>query len=176
MMGNDGIDSLGHSLKGWSGTLLLLVGLASTTLPGCAQTPLKIYDSSAAGNEAKAILELTDSAMSFTGVTSVQNSGSRVHQKEIPLTVRTLKLFPGTYHINLEYEHLAQPKCWQENGLKQCWTARDRGWWLPGATLIPATLDLKIEGGKTYTVIPQENYWEMDNQRMWHPMVVKNES
>ncbi|MDH5428468.1 MAG: hypothetical protein OEZ57_09875 [Nitrospirota bacterium] len=52
---------------------------------------------------------------------------------------------------------------------------RDRGWWLPGSTLIPGTIEWSPEAGKTYTVKRVEDYWSMTEKTAWHPSIARVE-
>ncbi len=153
------------------GSMLPLIGFVCCALSACAQTPLAVYDSSQQGQTPPATLALQDSAMFFEEVEGTQVSGEHIHRKALPLTVRSLELRPGTYHISLVYEHLAQPKCWRESGFERCWAVRDRGWWLPGSTLLPAEIQLTVEPDSSYLVTQVSDYWDMPGQVEWHPRV-----
>ncbi len=161
------------SPKRCKGSMILLVGLVCSVLSACAQAPLAVYDSSQQGQKATATLELEDTAMFFEEVNGTQVSGEHIHRRALPITVRSLQLLPGTYHISLVYEHLVQPKCWQDSGSERCWAVRDRGWWLPGRTLLPARIQLTVEPDTSYMVTQVGDYWDMPAQVEWHPTVTE---
>ncbi len=148
---------------------LLLIGFACLTITACAQAPLTMSDPTMQGQQASATLELQDQAMLFEDVSGMSLSGKTSHHSDVSPTVRSLQVSPGTYQVSLVYEHLAQPKCWKDSQSKQCWKVRDRGWWLPGTTLIPGTIDWVAEPGKTYTVTRMEDYWSMSEKPSWSP-------
>lgn len=164
-----GKDSYFISSKWFRGLRLLLIGLVCSALSACAHAPLAIYESSQQGQESMAILELQDGAMFFEEVLGKQISGEQIHRMDFPMTVRSLKVMPGTYQLSLIFEHLVQPKCWQEGGTERCWAVRDRGWWLPGATLIPGTVEWSAKAGKTYVVTRVEDYWSIPEKASWNP-------
>ena len=169
-MQNSHKDSRGSVLQeNWG--ILFLFGLACLTFTSCAQTPLTMSDPTVQDQQAPATLELQDQAILFEEVSRTSISGKTRHRSDVSPTVRTLNVSPGTYQVSLVYEHLAQPKCWEEGTSTHCWKVRDRGWWLPGATLIPTTIEWVAEPGKTYTVTRVEDYWSMAEKPSWSPKV-----
>ena len=163
-------NSKGHALRDQWGTWLL-VGFTCLTFTACAQTPLTVSDPSIQDQQSMATLEVQDSAMFFEEVSGTALSGNTLHRADVSTSVRTLSVNPGTYRVSLVYEHLSQPKCWEDGTSTHCWKVRDRGWWLPGATLIPGTVEWSPEAGKTYTVTRSGNYWSMTEKSSWSPMI-----
>ena len=149
----------------------LLAGFICFAFTACAQAPLTVSDLSVQDQQSMARLELQDRAMFFEAVRGTPISGNTLHHADVSTSIRTLNVSPGTYHVSLVYEHLAQPKCWKEGTSTHCWKVRDRGWWLPGATLIPATVEWVAEPGETYSLKRVEDYWSMTEQPSWHPML-----
>ncbi len=160
--------SRGHALRNQWGTRLLL-GLACLTFTACAQTPLTMFEPSVPNQQSMASLMLEDSAMSFEKVSGTPLSGNTLHHADVSTSVRTLNVSPGTYQVTLAYEHLTQPRCWKDETATHCWKVRDRGWWLPGVTLIPGTIEWVAEPGETYTVTRLEEYWSMTEKHSWSP-------
>ncbi len=171
MMHNFWKESQEATPKRCKGSMMLLVGLVCSALSACAQAPLAVYNSSPQGQTPISTLELQDTAIFFEEVKGTQVSGEHIHRRALPMTVRSLQLLPGTYHISLVYEHLAQPKCWRDGGAERCWAVRDRGWWLPGSTLLPAMIQLTVERDTSYMVTPVDDYWDMPTQVEWNPKV-----
>ena len=150
-----------------SGELDYWSGFACLTFTACAQAPLTMPDPSMQKKQSMSTLELQDSAMFVEEISGKAISGSALYHSEVSPSVRTLNVSPGTYHISLAYEHLGQPKCWDDETSTHCWKMQDRGWWLPGTTLIPATIKWVAEPGKTYSLTRVEEYWSMTEQPAW---------
>ncbi len=163
-----------HALRDQWGTWLL-VGVACVTFTACAQARLTMSDPSVQEQPSMATLELQDSAMFFEEVSGTAISGNALQHADVSTSVRTLNVSPGTYQVSLAYEHLGQPKCWDDGTSTHCWKMRDRGWWLPGTTLIPATVEWVAEPGKTYSLTRVEEYWSMTEQPSWHPKLSMTE-
>ncbi len=163
-------DSRGPVLQEKWGTWLL-VGFACLTFTACAQAPLTMFEPSVQNQQSMATLMLEDSAMSFEKVSGTPLSGNTLHHADVSTSVRTLNVSPGAYQVTLAYEHLTQPRCWEDGTATHCWKVRDRGWWLPGATLIPATIEWSPQAGKTYTVTRSGSYWSMTEQPSWRPII-----
>ncbi len=162
--------SRGHALRNQWGTRLL-VGFACLSFTACAQAPLTMFEPSVPNRQSMATLMLEDSAMSFEKVSGTPLSEKTLHHADVSTSVRTLNVSPGTYQVTLAYEHLTQPRCWEDGTATHCWKVRDRGWWLPGATLIPGIIAWEPEAGKTYTVKRSGSYWSMAEKPSWNPII-----
>ncbi|MGB0911103.1 MAG: hypothetical protein ACPGYT_12140 [Nitrospirales bacterium] len=75
--------------------------------------------------------------------------------------------------MSLFYEHLAQSRCWDDGLYERCTQMLDRGWWLPGASLIPGTAEWIAEPGKVYVVKRLEDHWFMAERSTWKPVIVE---
>lgn len=155
------------------GGVLMALCLLLFTLTACTGTPVSLHNNLGLPSDQVAILKLEDSSMILRGVTGTLNDERRTLSKGEASSARSFEVLPGTYDVSLVYEHIAQSRCWDEGLNERCTRTLDRGWWLPGSSLVPGTAEWIAEPGKTYVVKRLEDYWAMAEHNSWQPVIVE---
>ncbi len=151
--------------------ILLASCLFLSLLTACTGNAVSLHGHSSLPQDQTAILLLADSEMRMSDIAGSLNDGSRILSQEISPTTRSIEVMPGIYDVSLFYEHLAQSRCWEDGLYERCTRTLDRGWWLPGSTLIPGTVKWNAEAGKVYVIKRVEDYWSMAEHAFWNPVI-----
>ncbi len=140
---------------------------------GCSTKVLRLHDESQNSRHAVATLELPDSSMVLTGMIDATNNTGRSMPRNDLASTRIVEVSPGQYDVSIFYEHLGYSRCWPQDHVVRCTKTLDRGWWLPGSTLIPGRAHWEAEPGKTYIVQLTQEYWSIAEHGEWSPVIVE---
>ncbi len=151
--------------------VLLALGFCLATNAGCTGTVANLHTNPSLPQDQIATLHIEDQSMIVEGVRGTSDNGSAVGPLDSSSSIRSIEVFPGTYVVTLFYEHLGNSRCWEEGLYDRCTRILDRGWWLPGSSLIPGTTTWVAEPGKTYVVKRLEDYWSMAEKGSWSPSI-----
>lgn len=151
-------------------TIVKLVGGLMLLIMGACTGPLQsVYDGPPLAQDQVAILYFEDPSMTIIELT--QGGQTQTFPYEEHMLPQGIEVLPGTYDLTVLYEHLGRTRCWEEGFYDRCTRNVDRGWWLPGVSIIPGQTQWEAKAGTVSVVTRTENYWDVTEQGSWNPTI-----
>lgn len=158
-----GLDTMAKLAGGLVATVLWL------TMGACTGPLQSVYDGPPLPQDQVAILYVQDPSITIVDVSQAGTTHTFPYEEHtLPQGIEVL---PGTYDLTVLYEHVGRTRCWEEGFYDRCTRNVDRGWWLPGVSVIPGHAQWEAKAGTVSVVTRTENYWEVAEQGSWSPRI-----